>query len=214
MQSDPVSPQGRKTIQIGKLALTIETPPDLDQLLIKAAEKTPGDIDSIPYYSILWPSASGLAEYLNKNRDLIKGKRIIELGCGLGLPSILCAELGGDVTATDFHPDNEKWLNHNAELNRITLSYLQLDWNLFVAAEPESPIKSAPLIIGSDLIYESIHIAALVCTLNALCAPGGSVIIADPGRDNLPIFVTAMEKSGWQYTLEPENEIFILHFKR
>ena len=214
MKSDPVSPQGRKTIDIGELSLTIETPPDLDQLLIKAAEETPGEVDSIPYYSILWPSATGLAEYLSKKPALVKDRRVVELGCGLGLPSILCARLGGDVTATDFHPDNEEWLYHNAELNGVSLSYHQLDWNLFVAADPESPIEPAPLIIGSDLIYESIHIAALVCAINALCSSGGDVIIADPGRDNLPTFISSMEKSGWKHTLETENDIFILHFRR
>lgn len=214
MQSDPVSPQIRKSIQIGELTLTIETPPDLDQLLTKAAEETPGEVDSIPYYSILWPSATALSEYLFKHRRLAEGKRVIELGCGLGLPSILCAKLGGDVTASDFHPDNERWLQHNAELNQTELSYMQLDWNICVAAAPASPIAPAPLIIGSDLIYESIHIAALVCAINALSDPGGSVIIADPGRDNLTVFISAMEKAGWMHTLETENEIFILHFKR
>ncbi len=214
MQTDPISPQGRKTIQIGELTLIIETPPDLDQLLIKAAADTPGEMDSIPYYSILWPSATALSEYLHKNRDLIKEKRVIELGCGLGLPSILCAKLGADVTATDFHPDNEQWLDHNAALNQVELSYLQLNWNLFVAAVPDTPIAPAPLIIGSDLIYESTHIAALVCTLNTLCAPAGKVVIADPGRDNLSIFAATMEKSGWRYALEIANDMFILLFER
>jgi len=57
-------------------------------------------------------------------------------------------------------------------------------------------------------------IAALVCAINALCQKGGSVIIADPGRDHLQLFVSAMEKSGWRHTLHPHEDIFILHFTR
>jgi len=214
MKTDPVSPQIRKIITAGELTLTIETPPDLDQLLEKAALENPHAVDAIPYYSILWPSAIALARHLADQTGLIKGRRIIELGCGLGLPSILCSKLGGDVTATDFHPGNHKWLQHNATLNQAHLEYLQLDWNIFVAADPELPLPPAPLIIGSDLIYERMHIPALVCAINALCEQGGSAMIADPGRDHLQLFVSTMEKSGWSHTLHPHDDIFIMHFQR
>jgi len=198
----------------GELKLTIETPPDLDQLLKEAAAENPQGVDSIPYYSVLWPSAIALAEYLHLNRTLIQGQRVIELGCGLGLPSILAARLGATVTATDFHPGNSQWLQHNAKLNRVDLCYAQLDWNATIAAQPCLPMPPAPLIIGSDLIYERVHIAALVCAINVLCQPGGSAIIADPGREHLSLFVSAMEKSGWRATLHPQGEIFVLHFQR
>ncbi len=214
METDPFSPQIRKILTFSELSLTIETPPDLDQLLEKAAAENPQGVDSIPYYSILWPSAIALAEHLNANRSLLKGRRVIELGCGLGLPSILSARLGAAVTATDFHPGNHEWLRHNAALNQADVDYLQLDWNSFVAAAPALPLPPAPLIIGSDLVYERIHIAALVCAISALCQPGGSAIIADPGRDNLPLFAAAMEKAGWCYTLHPRDEIYIMHFQR
>jgi len=214
MQSDPTSPQIRTEIELGNISLTIETPPDLDELLSKAAQENPNEVDGIPYYAILWPSATGLARHLESHSSLLENKDVIELGCGLGLPSILCAKIGARVTATDFHPGNEEWLLHNARLNGISLNYFPLDWNIYVSANPAAVLKPAPLIIGSDLIYEKSHIAALVCAINALCLPGGDVIIADPGRDNLQTFVSSMEKSGWQHTLEAEDEIYIMHFKR
>ena len=214
MQSDPISPQGRTTVITDKCFIIIETPPDLDTLLDKAAEESPEEVDSIPYYSILWPSAIGLVKHLEKTPQLFADKDVIELGCGLGLPSIFCAKLGAHVTATDFHPANKEWLLHNAGLNGVHLKYLTLDWNTFISAEPETLIKPAPLIIGSDLVYEKAHIAALVCAINALCSSEGDVIIADPGRDNLQTFVSSMTNSGWKNTLETENDIFILHFRK
>ncbi len=69
-------------------------------------------------------------------------------------------------------------------------------------------------MIGSDLVYERRHIPALVCAIDALCAPGGEAVVSDPGRDNLDLFVAAMEKSGWRHTLEPEGDIYVCRFAR
>ena len=214
MKSDPVSPQGRQTLQIGDVSITIETPPDLDALLDRAAQETPHTVDGIPYYAILWPAARGLADYLWQERKTLNGKNVIELGCGLGLPSILAAKLGARVHATDFHPDTGEWLRHNAKENRVDLTYQQLDWTFFLSgSKKETAPISAPFVIGSDLLYESRHIPALVCTLDALCTQDGQAIISDPGRDNLPTFVAAMERIGWKHELIPVNDIYVCRFQ-
>jgi predicted nicotinamide N-methyase len=215
MRSDPVSPQGRQTVTFGDIALTIETPPDLDGLLDRAAAHDPQAVDAIPYYAILWPAAHGLARHLWENRRGLPGRRVTELGCGLGLPAILAARLGARVLATDFHPDTGGWLLRNAALNGVSLDYRALDWN--AAAAPETQDRRRPasdLVIGSDLLYERRHIPALVCAIGALCAPGGHALIADPGRDSLPLFVSAMEKSGWRQTLFPVGDIYVCRFDR
>jgi len=217
MKRDPVSPQGRHTVTFGDVTLTMETPPDLDALLDQAAASDPQAVDAIPYYAILWPAASGLARYLWTHRAELSGKRVIELGCGLGLPSVLAARLGAHVTATDFHPDTGTWLTHNAALNHVTLDYTQLDWNDFLSHAPPptaNRLQPSPLIIGSDLLYERRHLPALICAIDALCAPGGHAVIADPGRDNLDLFVTGMEKNGWRHTLNSEGDIYVCRFDR
>jgi predicted nicotinamide N-methyase len=215
VKSDPVSPQGRQTLQIGDVSITIETPPDLDALLDRAAQEAPHTVDGIPYYAILWPSARGLAEYLWHERQALKGSHVIELGCGLGMPAILAAKLGAAVDATDFHPDTGEWLLHNAKENSVDLTYQQLDWNVFLNGDKKArPSLSAPFVIGSDLLYESRHIPALVCTIDALCQQDGHAIISDPGRDNLPTFVTAMERIGWKAELIPVNDIYVCRFGR
>jgi predicted nicotinamide N-methyase len=216
MKSDPVSPQGRHTVTVGEVTLTMETPPDLDALLDRAAAADPQAVDAIPYYAILWPAAHGLARYLWDHRaELRGGTRVIELGCGLGLPSILAARLGARVLATDFHPDTGAWLLHNAALNKVALEYQELDWNAFLkpASQPDR-LQPKNLVFGSDLLYEKRHIPALACAIDALCAPGGSAVIADPGRDNLGLFVSTMEKSGWRHTLHAEGDIHLCRFDR
>ncbi|MEI7898853.1 MAG: hypothetical protein WCK89_01275 [bacterium] len=213
MKSDPVSPQGRHTVTIGAVTLVMETPPDLDTLLDKAAAAHPQAVDAIPYYAVLWPAAYGLAHYLWEHRTELSGQHMIELGCGLGLPSILAARLGAHVLATDFHPDTGTWLTHNATLNYVTLDYTQLDWNVFLIA-PSPVLPPNSIIMGSDLLYERRHIPALVCALHALCAPGGHAVISDPGRDNLDLFVSSMEKNGWHHTLHAESDIYVCRFDR
>ena len=238
MKSDPVSPQGRHTVTVGDVTLTMETPPDLDALLDRAAATDPQAVDAIPYYAILWPAAHGLAQYLWQQRAHLPGTRVIEFGCGLGLPSILAARLGAQVTATDFHPETGVWLLHNAGLNNVTLDYRLLDWNEFLKQRSEVgdqrsdrnkqpfPISNFrpliadlrsptfPLLIGSDLLYERRHIPALACAIGALCAPGGYAVISDPGRDNLDLFVATMERSGWHHILQAEGDIYVCRFDR
>ena len=60
--------------------------------------------ERIPYWGELWPSSIALSEFLNENSELISGKKIIEIGCGLGLAGIVAAKLGGTVTLTDYLP--------------------------------------------------------------------------------------------------------------
>jgi len=215
MKTDPVSPQGRHEVAIGDLTLAVETPPDLDALLDRAAAADPQAVDGIPYYAILWPAAQGLARHLWQHRAELAGSRVIELGCGLGLPSILAARLGAHVTATDFHPETGEWLFHNASLNGVALEYRQLDWNEFLDARPATlDARDCDLVIGSDLVYERRHIPALICAIGALCAPGGHAVISDPGRDNLDLFVSGMEKNGWHCSLQPEDDIYVCRFDR
>ncbi|HNX33214.1 MAG TPA: methyltransferase domain-containing protein [Kiritimatiellia bacterium] len=221
MKSDPISPQGRQTVTVGDVDLTVETPPDLNALLDRAAAEDPQAVDAIPYYAILWPAARGLARYLWDHRAGVAGQRVVELGCGLGLPSMLAARLGARVLSTDFHPDNGAWLRHNAALNGVGLDYARLDWNIFLAppttdhqAQSDGLRHAFQLVVGSDLLYERRHLPALVCAIDALCAQDGHAVIADPGRDSLPLFVSCMEKNGWGAELIPVDDIYVCRFAR
>ena len=203
MSSHPHHPTPHP-LRIGELELIIQTPPNFDALLDAAAQQTPNDVDKIPYYATLWPSASTLATVLWEIRTTLPGLRVLELGCGLGLPAIVAAKLGADVTATDFHPDTGNWCLANAAANNVNLQFHLCDWN------SPPPLPAFDLIIGSDLIYERRHIPALVQCIDQLATPHGKALIADPGRDGLAQFTSTMQTAGWPCELLPRSEIYVL----
>ena len=197
-----------QVVRIGDLDIAIRTPPDFDALLDAAARQTPNDVDTIPYSAALWPSANALADVLWERRDTLLGRRVLELGCGLGLPSIVASRLGAEVMATDFHPDAGAWCEANAAANHAALTFHVCDWNTPPAWRPFD------VVIGSDLIYERRHIPSLAASIGKFCAADGVALIADPGRDGLASLTAAMQADGWRCELLPHGEIYVLAFTR
>jgi len=70
-----------------------------------------------PLFGLVWPSGVALAEAAATLP--IEGRRILEVGCGLGLASLVLARRGADVTASDLHPLAEEFLRENAALNGL-----------------------------------------------------------------------------------------------
>jgi predicted nicotinamide N-methyase len=108
-------------------------------------------------------------------RDL-QGLRVLELGCGLGLPALAAAQRGADVLATDWAEDATELLRRNAEHNSVLLRVARVRWS-----EPEPLLRAAPwdLVLGADLLYEARNAEQLAELLPAL---GGEVLLAEPGR--------------------------------
>ncbi len=131
-----------------------------------------------PLYGILWPSAEGLAWSLWQNhRNELKGKRVLELGCGLALPSLLAAKLGADVTAMDNHENFQKILNQNMTANHVTCKAAVGSF-----ADPELKLGRFDWIIASDILYEPDLYPGLEQFILDHIGGAGKVLIADPGR--------------------------------
>lgn len=72
-----------------------------------------------PLFGLLWPSGAQLAQRM-ANRPLQTGERVLEIGCGLGLSSLVCHRRGVDVTASDCHPMAQQFLQENTRLNGLS----------------------------------------------------------------------------------------------
>ena len=129
-----------------------------------------------PIFGIVWPSSLVLAHHIfNYDTD---SKRVLEIGCGTALSSLLLNKRKEDITATDYHPEVEHFLNRNTTLNGDNLiPFERTDW-----ADSNDSLGRFDLIIGSDLLYEDAHIGLLTGFIKEHAKPACEVIIVDPGR--------------------------------
>jgi predicted nicotinamide N-methyase len=146
----------------------------------------------IPYWAELWPSARVLARHLLDAPP--PSGPLLELGCGLALPSLALLGRGATVLATDYYDDALRFAQANARRNGLPdLATALLDWR-----SPPADLGRFTTVLAADVLYEERNIAILAAALPDLLAEGGSVVLADPDRKHLPAFRTAMAGAGWQ----------------
>ncbi len=145
----------------------------------------------VPYWSVLWRSGVALARELDP--QTLRGKRVLELGCGLGVPSIAAARAGAEVLATDSDPDALALLERNAEANGAGLETETVKWSDAGTLVERGPFD---LVLASDVLYERSSVGPLIELLPRL-AP--DALIADPGRAPAEPF---LEQAGQRWPIE------------
>ena len=136
----------------------------------------------LPYWAELWPAATALAEALPD----VSGLRVVELGCGLGVTSLVAAAKGAKVTATDWAPEAIELLRANAERNGIALRAEVRDWR-----EPWD--ERFDLALAADVLYERRNVEPLLARLREL-APAALVGLA--GRPYEAELIRQARESG------------------
>jgi predicted nicotinamide N-methyase len=133
----------------------------------------------LPYWARLWSSASLLAQELAA-RPPGPGTRVIELGCGLGLPSVVAARGGAAVLATDGHSDAVAFAAHNLALNELEATVVCAD----MADNADALVERGPfdLVMASDVLYTVNNADALLTLAPRLLEPNGEMWLADPDR--------------------------------
>ncbi|WP_444995710.1 class I SAM-dependent methyltransferase [Aliikangiella sp. IMCC44359] len=170
-----------------------------------------------PLFGVVWPSSIVLAHFILDYKT--DSKRILEVGCGIALSSLLLNKQCADITATDYHPEVNKFLQRNARLNEDKpISFERVDW-----ASNGDSLGRFDLIIGSDLLYEDSHIQLLANFINAHAKSKCEVIIVDPGRGRKNKLSKSLEVFGFTSThqkplntnyLKEEFKGYILSFER
>jgi predicted nicotinamide N-methyase len=132
---------------------------------------------SAPYWAVAWPSGLGLADAL-AGRDLA-GLRVLELGCGLAVPSLVAARAGATVVATDGSPDAVVFAAHNLALNDLEGEVALVDWR-----DAGELVEGGPwdLVLAADVLYLRHNVEALLRVLPKLIGRDGQALVADPGR--------------------------------
>jgi predicted nicotinamide N-methyase len=147
----------------------------------------------VPYWSVLWRSGVALAREVAGEAagGGLAGLRVVELGCGLALPSIAAARAGASVLATDSDPEPLELVARNAELNDVQVDAATVDWT-----DPAALVERAPfdLVLAADVLYERPTVARMLSLLPRL-AP--RAMIADPSRPTAAVFLEQARERGW-----------------
>lgn len=183
-----------QTIEIENEDIHLRTLKDTQQFYDKnnVAENLGISSATWPIFGVLWPSSEVLANYLF-NYDL-EDKRILEVGCGIGLTSLLLNRLNANITATDYHPEAEKFLDINTKLNEdVDIPFIRASWEDDFTEE----LGKFDLIVGSDLLYERDHVELLSNFINAHATQNCKVILVNPNRGHQAKFNKEMEDFGF-----------------
>lgn len=139
-----------------------------------------------PYWSVLWRSGVALARELDETS--LRGRRVVELGCGLAVPSIAAARAGAAVLATDACDEALLLAVRNAEANGTRIDTAMANW-----ARPGALLKRAPfdLVLAADVLYERASVAQLLALLPLLASEAW---LADPGRPAADAFIDQAQR--------------------
>jgi predicted nicotinamide N-methyase len=141
-----------------------------------------------PYWAVLWRSGVALARELAGVP--LRGRRVVELGCGLALPSLAAARAGAEVLATDVEDEALELVARNARGNGVRIETTRSDWS-----SPDELVRRAPfdLVVAADVLYERHSVAPLLSLLPRL-AP--EAWVADPGRPAAAAFLDQARRRG------------------
>ena len=194
-----------ESIGLRGAALQVLRPRDTEALLDDHAFEHE---EFLPYWAELWPSGVALARRVAARS--LRGARVLELGCGLGLPSLAAALAGGRVLATDWSPQAIELLEENAERNEATVETALVDW-----LRPDAIVERAPwdLVLAADVLYERRNVAPLLDLLPRLVDERGEIWLADPGRAPAGELLEALG-GGWTRRDEADGRVTLHRLMR
>lgn len=167
------------------ISLLVPDPEEVKEWYTRSLHE--GNNPAFPYWTKVWSSALGMVEYLSRNPDLVRDKDVLEVGAGLGLPSLFAASLAKEILVTDYLQEAVELLSLNiSDLNNVLATLL--DWR----AIPSS-LKPEVLLL-SDINYEPEAFEDLLKMIRHFLSIGTHIIIATPQRIMTREFVGLVEK--------------------
>lgn len=156
--------------------------------------------ERLPYWAELWTSALVLAERC-VTVPVLAGKRVLDLGCGLGLTGIAAGVGGAHVVFADHEEDALAFAAWNARMNLPPAAFAAA---AFRTADWRSPgdLGTFDVVIGADIVYERRAIDPLLACLCSVLAPGGEAWLAEPDRAPGAEFFARAEAAGWHIAME------------
>jgi predicted nicotinamide N-methyase len=176
-------------VTIGRRDYDLLRPRSVDELI---SEEDFAIDERIPYWADCWPSSRVLGERFA--REAGGGRALLELGCGIGLVSIVAQVAGYRALATDYFADALAFTAANAERNGATgLDTRLVDWRRL----PDD-LGTFDVVTGADVLYEQPHAALIAAILERALAPAGIGLLCDPDRRTAPVIIEECASRGLQ----------------
>lgn len=198
-----------RNIFIGSTTFSILKVRDTNKLIDAINPEAFAEDERFPYWADIWTSSLELARWCLEDGD-VKGKRVLELGCGLGLAGIAAAKAGAIVTLSDYEHAALDFARYNAQKNlseeiaASNIRFLRLDWRSERQSLLPAPEKF-DMIIAADVVYERRNFFPLVDVLTKLLAPSGSAVFTEPGRSIGEHFFNLLNEEGFHLAMSNHN---------
>ena len=177
------------------VSFEIARPVDYDRLIDEAAADPE---QNLPYWAEIWPSGVALAARIIQYPGIVSGKRVLELGCGLGVTAIAALNAAADLLVTDYAPEALALCAHNAfdQAGREPEA-LRINWRDSEQTRPLLLGQAFPVVLAADVLYELRDLDPLLALLEQVVAPGGELWLAEPGRPPAARFLEMIRAHGW-----------------
>lgn len=194
---DALGPLAREEVRLPRsgVCLHVTRPIDTDALLDQAADDPE---QNLPYWAEIWPSGAALADAILQQPELVAGKRVFELGCGLGITAVVASHAGADLVISDYSPDALALaVNNLRQNNAFATQAVRLNWRDPDEAFIRLSAGGFPVVLAADVLYETRDIAPLLAFFDQVVAPGGLLWLAEPGRAVAERFLEQASALGW-----------------
>ena len=192
---DALGPLIHEQVIVEERTFVIGRPSESDRLFDHPSVRSAFTADEyMPYWADLWPAARMLAKAILREA-WTPGQRVLEVGCGLGLPGIAALAMGLHVTFSDYDATALRFAADNARRNGFDgFDTLQMDWRY-----PPENVR-VPILLASDLIYEMRNVAPLVALIKTMLEPGGVCLVTDQDRVPSHVLRDTLTAEGLPFT--------------
>lgn len=159
-----------------------------------------------PYWAKIWASAHAMSDFLQEEPTYVQNKIVLEIGAGIGLPSLSIAKQAQKIVISDYAPDAVSLIQKNIEHLKLSNTWSErIDWNTI------SEDLVADTVILSDTNYEPAAHNHLILLINKFINKGSTILLATPNRIASNPFIEKISKyisSTKKYSI-PENDAYI-----
>lgn len=155
--------------------------------------------DQIPYWTKPWPATFALCAWIASHPTRFADRTWLEVGAGLGLPSLLLSQLGATTYCSDYNHHALRFLWNNITYYHLrNIIPLELDWQIHQNIPPVDGILLA------DVNYEPATSRVLLDRIKQWLENGLSIFLTTPHRLAGRPFIEQLLKLGFEaIPLEP-----------